>query len=202
MRKESITLSKTCSKCGVTKPLTEFYKNAKYSLGVIGHCKSCFLVESSERKRKNRANPEFKAKELAYKKEYRKRTVEQRKQYMSEWRSKNVDKQVAYREANKERSRAYNTEYDQRTKAEKLARTRKRQTAQLRRTPSWLTDGHYFEMECIYKYCGALRAIGLMYEVDHIVPLQGKTVSGLHVPWNLQVIPALDNWAKNNRLVV
>ena len=72
-------------------------------------------------------------------------------------------------------------------------------TSKAARKPEWLNDGQLFEMECVYKYCSALRTIGLDYHVDHIAPLRGDTVSGLHVPWNLQVIPGSDNMSKGNR---
>lgn len=75
----------------------------------------------------------------------------------------------------------------------------KRRAAKLQRTPKWLTDGDLFEIECIYTYAAALNKVGLVYHVDHIIPLQGKIVSGLHVPENLRVIPARENISKRNK---
>jgi hypothetical protein len=80
------------------------------------------------------------------------------------------------------------------------ADTVKRRTAKLNRTPTWLDRVQSAEIEFTYEYCSALRSIGLNYHVDHIVPLQGKSVSGLHVPWNLQVIHATENIRKSNNL--
>ncbi len=61
-------------------------------------------------------------------------------------------------------------------------------------TPPWLTEAHWIQIKEIYAEAERLtKDTGIRHEVDHIVPLSGKTVSGLHVPWNLRAIPAEEN---------
>jgi hypothetical protein len=63
--------------------------------------------------------------------------------------------------------------------------------------------GYSKEIEQIYWLARDLRTItGENYQVDHIVPLNGKDVCGLHVPWNLQILPADLNMSKGNRLTL
>jgi 5-methylcytosine-specific restriction endonuclease McrA len=63
-----------------------------------------------------------------------------------------------------------------------------------------LTQEHIDEMVGFYAQAKKLtRETGVNHEVDHIYPLQGKDCSGLHVPWNLQVLTKQQNTTKNNR---
>jgi 5-methylcytosine-specific restriction endonuclease McrA len=69
-------------------------------------------------------------------------------------------------------------------------------------TPKWLTDTHKMEIRLKYRLAIELsRATGERHAVDHIVPLHGENVCGLHVPWNLQVLTQKDNLLKYNRMV-
>ena len=69
-------------------------------------------------------------------------------------------------------------------------------------TPKWLTDTQKMEIRLKYRLAIELsRATGERHAVDHIIPLHGESVCGLHVPWNLQVLTQKDNLAKYNRLV-
>ena len=77
-----------------------------------------------------------------------------------------------------------------------LAKTRK--ANKIQRTPAWADKAR---IQAYYDVCAFFNEVNgyAKYHVDHIVPLQGKTVSGLHVHNNLQVIPAKENLSKGNR---
>ena len=65
--------------------------------------------------------------------------------------------------------------------------------------PPWLTEEHINQIKAEYKNSKRMKKLtGIEHHVDHIVPLKGENVCGLHVPWNLQVIPAKHNLEKKN----
>lgn len=90
--------------------------------------------------------------------------------------------------------------YAQANKGKLAAKSRKYMLAKLQRTPAWLTPDDLWLIEQAYEIA-ALRTklFGFPWQVDHIFPLHGRVVSGLHVPHNLQVIPGSENRAKSNR---
>lgn len=183
--------------------MTDFYANKRMKDGRNMFCIFCHKADNLERKAKNRANPEFKNKELIYKKEYRAKTIEQRKEYMKKWHEKNAEQQVEYRKQYRQDNPNYFKQYNIVNKHKVNAKTRKRQASQLQRTPKWLTANDLWMMEEAYEIA-ILRTklFGFSWEVDHVIPLQGKLVSGLHTPYNLQVIPRTENRSKNNRCEV
>lgn len=71
--------------------------------------------------------------------------------------------------------------------------------ARKKRVPAWLTPDEHWLIEQAYELA-ALRTkmFGFSWHVDHIIPLNGRKVSGLHVPINLRVIPGADNLKKHN----
>lgn len=81
-----------------------------------------------------------------------------------------------------------------------LALTRKNRLSRINRIPKWLSIDDYIEIQRFYNKAYKLtKETGIVHHVDHIVPLRGKNVSGLHVPWNLQVITATENIKKRNK---
>ena len=125
--------------------------------------------------------------------------AEQHKRYAAKYPEKIVAKTLAWKARNPETAKEVSRRSRQKNSARVLANKAKYRAVKLQATPSWLNKGHWFEIGCVYLYRDALKKIGFDYHVDHIVPLQGKKVSGLHVPENLQVLPAEKNRLKNNQ---
>lgn len=112
----------------------------------------------------------------------------------AEWRLKNPQHEGA--KAAKARYKAANP-------GKVRADTVKRRTAKMHRTPAWLTEDDLWMIEQAYELAAIrTKLFGFSWHVDHVLPLQGKKVSGLHVPNNLQVIPWVDNVRKANAFEV
>ena len=87
----------------------------------------------------------------------------------------------------------YNKSWREKNRGRYNANEAKRRATKLQATPKWLTKEHLEEVQLLYDNCPK------GYHVDHIVPLQGKEVCGLHVPWNLQIMEGVLNQSKGNK---
>lgn len=127
------------------------------------------------------------------------------KERVAAWHEANRDRVAAARkrwyEKNKEKNAENARKYSQENPEWKAAHCAKRRARKLRACPPWLTEEQLKAIESFYKDAKAqFKRTGVPHHVDHIVPLQGRNVSGLHVPWNLQILTASDNSKKSNKL--
>ena len=101
---------------------------------------------------------------------------------------------------NKESEAVRTANYKAKNLDRQAAWASKRRAKKLNATPNWLTQENYEQIRLIYAHAKECEMLtGDKYHVDHIVPLQGKSICGLHVPWNLQVLPADINLTKSNK---
>ena len=80
------------------------------------------------------------------------------------------------------------------------AKRARRRASMANATPNWLTAIQKAQIAEFYEIATALETqTGIKRHVDHIVPLKAKGISGLHVPWNLQILTAHENLSKRNK---
>lgn len=144
-----------------------------------GTCVSCARASSAIAQKKRRATDV----------NYRASEVEnQRKRYNSN---------AISRKKRLEASRRWQRKYPEKVNF----RCAERRAAKNKATPPWLSPEQRAEILNLYELALSMfDKTGEKYHVDHIIPLNGELVSGLHVPWNLQVITASENCRKKNRL--
>lgn len=106
-------------------------------------------------------------------------------------------------EENRERHNAKCAKWVKNNPGKVNARTARRYAAKTGATPAWLSVDDKWLMNEAYALAKLrTQTLGIAFEVDHIVPLRGKKVMGLHVPWNLRVVPTKMNRVKSNSFKV
>lgn len=102
-------------------------------------------------------------------------------------------------ESYREKVRPFNRGYKRSNRAKFNAYDANRRAAKIERTPGWITEANNAAIMATYDKARLLtKETGIEHHVDHIIPLQGSLVSGLHVPENLQILTAAENLGKSN----
>jgi hypothetical protein len=207
---------KICSKCQEKKLFSEFHKDSSKLDGLRTTCKICKSISDKNYKTNNLEI--CKTKDAKYYLKNKEKIDKQSKKYYEENKERLMILQKEYNKTredfivswrkdyydSKKNTTEYILAYRAYYEANKdafLARANKRRAAKLQALPKWLTKAEHEQIKELYTCAQMFKLYtGEEYHVDHIVPLQGENVCGLHVPWNLQVIPAKENLSKSNKL--
>lgn len=218
---------KFCKKCNSTKPLAEFSKDKTKPDGLESYCKLCKSTYKKQYRERNiekilQQNRDYhrknKDKELERHRLYRlknsealsksgrdyyQRTLAQQRIRSNTYRIKNRDKILEYKYdyylLNRDKELARRKEYRLKNREVITAHSNKRRAAKLNAIPSW---ANLEEIRKIYKDAKILtETTKVRHVVDHIVPLKGVNVSGLHVENNLRIVTWAENLIKSNKLI-
>lgn len=190
--------TKPCSSCRTEFSVSD-YRIVNSRIGKrASRCEACLKAYASAWYQKNReltlqrskARVERKRDEIrAYLAEYQRNNSTRLKQYHRDWCVENADRV-------KEK---YLAEYPAK-REQFIARARKRQAAEIKATTNWNPEFDQLVFEEAYSLCALRKSLtGHSWHVDHIMPLRGKTVCGLHSYTNIAVIQASINRAKSNK---
>lgn len=143
-------------------------------------------------------------KRIAYTKAWKERNPERVKELrrLSQQRCKEsyAARRSKWMKQNAERMRQSRRKWKLSNPDKRAANVRSRLLIKSRAEPSWLSKEQKVQMVAYYKEAARLtKEKGIPHEVDHIIPIRGKQVCGLHVPWNLQVLTRTENQRKGAR---
>ena len=173
---------KVCSKCKTEKWIFEFGTREAARDGLLSNCKSCRQVSKDAWRR---ANPD---RSSEYKRRWRER-------YPEKHRESSSRRAQASRARDPEARR--NTERRWRERNPHLVAAKSRRTNA--RTPLWVCRK---AIAAVYREARRLEKLdGQKRHVDHVIPLKGKKVCGLHVAENLQILLASENLRKSNKVL-
>jgi len=182
---------KICSKCKEEKTCILFSRRALSKDGFEARCKNC--IKDYQRVNHSRI---AEVQNIRYK-----ANKDKCAEYNKAYYDANKENRAEYGEANKDKMVAVKRAWQKANPSKVNAITAKRRATKLNATPNWLTSEQYKQIESFYFEAQSLSlSTGVKHHVDHILPLQGVTVCGLHVPWNLQVLTAVENISKSNKL--
>ena len=144
--------------------------------------KEKLAVEAKERYQANREK--YLGRKKKYYQENREEIREKQRKYLDENKEKVLQSNRQWRKNNPDKAR------------ENDVRCRYRR---YNARPAWLTIEQQKQINTIYKRCRQMTIeTCIQYHLDHIIPIHGKTVCGLHVPENLQILTASENCSKRN----
>ena len=208
--------NKKCVSCIEIKDISFFNKDSRAYDGLCCYCKDCRKIQKRKHYLENKEDISHKQKKYVEKNKdkvkerklkYRNDNKEKIQADQVEIYKKNREKRLAYARdhyaENKDVIKARVKSYAKANKSKVTAVKAKYRAAKYQATPDWLTKEHLQEIEEFYEIARDLAWLneGEVLQVDHIVPLQGKEVCGLHVPWNLQILSKAKNISKFNKLI-
>lgn len=202
-------MEKICSKCKQKKPYCMFYFDSRKKDGLQSQCKSCFKVRNEKNKEQRKLyNELWKSKNKEQIKQYSKKYYEENHERIKEsakkYHADNAEKakkrmKDAYW-ADPKKSVARSKQWKKENSFKVNAINANRRAMQLNATPKWANlSAIKIEYE-LAAWCS--KVMSEPYHVDHIIPLKGETVCGLHVETNLRVIRGKENVAKSNKFEV